>query len=151
MSIWNRYFKLPWLIFLGWYLRWCTETFILFESLGTPHSRCTLFSYDGKETDKHPVHTVTLPSAAGSIAPDTSIISAILASKAESGGLNHNLMFNSMKSIPVDSVHSEDTDKNMTFFLCLVLFSYWSRCSVDTLWLSGLHISINSLQQFQDG
>lgn len=121
----------------------------LFAAIGLASSFC--LSYDGKETDKHPVHTVTLPSAAGSIAPDTSIISAILASKAESGGLNHNLMFNSMKSIPVDSVHSEDTDKNMTFFLCLVLFSYWSSCSVDTLWLSGLHISINSLQQFPDG
>lgn len=77
----------------------------LFAAIGLASSFC--LSYDGKETDKHPVHTVTLPSAAGSIAPDTSIISAILASKAESGGLNHNLMFNSMKSIPVDSVHSE--------------------------------------------
>jgi len=79
----------------------------LFAAIGLASSFC--LSYDGKKADLHPVHTVTLPSAAGSVKPDTSIISAILASKAnEHGQLNQ--IFNSMKSIPVDSVHSEASD-----------------------------------------
>jgi hypothetical protein len=75
----------------------------LFAAIGLASSFC--LSHDGKKASKHPVHTVTLPSAAGSVvAPDPSVISAILALKTESG---LNPMFNSMKSIPVDSLHSE--------------------------------------------
>lgn len=80
----------------------------LFAAIGLASSFC--LSHDGKKASKHPVHTVTLPSAAGSDMPDASVISAILAIKTES---RLNPMFNSMKSIPVDSLHSEVAPKNI--------------------------------------
>lgn len=74
----------------------------LFAAIGFASSFC--LSHDGKKANNLPVHTVTLPSAVGS---NASVISAMMAgSKADTlGGLNP--IFNSMKSIPVDSIHSE--------------------------------------------
>lgn len=74
----------------------------LFAAIGLASSFC--LSHEGKQASKNPVHTVNLPSNAGSVLPDASVISAMLAMRTESG---LNPMFNSMKSIPVDSLHSE--------------------------------------------
>lgn len=76
----------------------------LFAAIGLASSFC--LSYDGKKQDNSPVHTITLPSHAGSVAPDPSVISAILSAQTKSG-FNNSLMFNSMKSIPVDSIHTD--------------------------------------------
>jgi len=83
----------------------------LFAAIGFASSFC--LSHDGKKANNLPVHTVTLPSAVGS---NASVISAMMAgSKADTlGGLNP--IFNSMKSIPVDSIHSEESDRYMTFW-----------------------------------
>jgi len=86
------------------YLMVASFCLFLFDAVGLVSSFC--LSHDGKKAEKHPVHSVILPSNAGSSVPtDPSIISAqILANQSKSG---FNPVFASMKSIPVDSLHSE--------------------------------------------
>jgi hypothetical protein len=88
------------------YLMVASFCLFLFAAVGLVSSFC--LSHDGKKAEKNPVHSVILPSNAGSSVPtDPSIISAAIRQQSKSG---FNPVFASMKSIPVESLNFEASD-----------------------------------------